>query len=116
MVTGRPDYRSEAAKAWRGLYSTAAWKRKRREQLTREPLCRFCLERGEVTEAKVADHIKAHKGDLDLFYFGELQSLCVPCHNATKQQIEARGYSCVAGLDGYPLDPNHPFNKPRKAA
>jgi hypothetical protein len=25
--------------------------------------------------------------------------------------IELRGYRCDIGLDGFPTDPNHPFNR-----
>lgn len=95
-------------KRWYGL---KAWKDRRKDQLTREPLCRFCLAMNRVTEAKVADHITPHRGDPDLFWFGELQSLCITHHNVAKQQIEVRGYSSAADEFGYPLDPNHPANK-----
>jgi hypothetical protein len=44
---------------------------------------------------------------------GELLSLCVPCHNATRRQIELRGYHTDIGFDGFPTDPNHPFNRVR---
>jgi hypothetical protein len=37
--------------------------------------------------------------------------LCEPCHNSAKRQIELRGYRCDVGIDGYPIDPNHPFNR-----
>ena len=61
--------------------------------------------------ANVADHIVPHRGNLDLFWEGELQSLCEPCHAITKQRRETVGYDCAAGLDGYPLDPHHPANR-----
>ena len=57
------------------LYGTASWVRRSRMQLRIEPLCRMCLERNQVVPATVADHIIPHKGDLDAFYHGELQSL-----------------------------------------
>jgi hypothetical protein len=25
--------------------------------------------------------------------------------------MELRGYRCDVGMDGYPIDPNHPFNR-----
>lgn len=110
-MSKRRDSRSTKAQAWRGWYSLAAWKARRLDQLTREPLCRMCLEDGHTTAATVADHIIEHKGDPDLFWHGELQSLCKTHHDATKQQIEKGGYSSAADLDGYPTDPNHPANK-----
>ena len=91
--------------AWHHLYRTAAWKRLRQAQLSAEPLCRFCLITEDVTEATVCDHIKPHKGDLDLFYDPRnLQSLCKHHHDSAKQSIE-RGKKIVTyDLDGYPIE------------
>jgi 5-methylcytosine-specific restriction endonuclease McrA len=95
------------------FYKTARWQRLRKLQLQRRPLCKFCLERGIVTVANVVDHVTPHRGDWTAFVTGELQSLCEPCHNSGKRQIELRGYRTDIGLDGYPTDPNHPFNRAR---
>ena len=84
-----------------------------RSQLERHPLCKFCLERGIVTAANVVDRVTPHRGDWNAFVLGELQSLCEPCHNSAKRQIELRGYRCDVGIDGYPIDPNHPLNRAR---
>ena len=89
-------------------YHRAPWRKLRRAQLGREPFCKFCLARGVVVLADVADHVEPHRGDFNSFVLGELQSLCAPCHNGTKQQIEHRGYSTAIGEDGFPIDPNHP--------
>ena len=93
------------------FYKTARWQRLRKFQLMEHPLCKFCLQRGIVTAANVVDHVTPHRDDWTDFITGELQSLCAPCHNAAKRQIELRGYSCDVGVDGYPIDPNHPFNR-----
>jgi hypothetical protein len=69
------------------------------------------LERGRVTAANVVDHVVPHKGDWTAFCTGKLQSLCEPCHSSTKRQIELRGYRYDIGLDGFPTDPIHPFNR-----
>ena len=97
--------------AWQSFYTTARWQRLRKFQLLQQPLCKFCLERGIVTRANVVDHVTPHKGDWTDFITGELQSLCEPCHNSAKRQIELRGYRYDVGIDGYPIDPNHPFNR-----
>src|SRR5215471_2739471 len=89
---------------WDGFYKTARWKRLRKLQLTQHPLCAFCLERGIVTAANVADHVVPHGGDRHAFVTGKLQSLCEACHNTTKRQIELHGYRIDIGLDGYPTD------------
>lgn len=98
---------------WSGFYHTARWQRLRRAQLREHPLCKFCLEIGRVVPATVVDHVEPHHGDWMAFCMGKLQSLCEPCHKATKRQIELHGYRIDIGLDGYPLDPRHPFNRAR---
>jgi 5-methylcytosine-specific restriction protein A len=89
------------------LYHTARWLNRARLQLRQQPLCRMCLAQGVVEAASVADHIIPHRGDEKLFWFGELQSLCTPHHNRSKQQLETRGYHSDIGIDGWPLDPGH---------
>jgi 5-methylcytosine-specific restriction endonuclease McrA len=42
---------------WDRVYKTARWKRLRKHQLARHPLCKFCLELGVVTAANVVDHV-----------------------------------------------------------
>jgi hypothetical protein len=76
----------------------------------------MCLNQGRVTEAKVADHIVPHKGDLLLFYNGALQSLCESHHNRTKKQLELHGYTHEVGEDGWPAHPLHPSNRTRVGA
>lgn len=71
----------------------------------------MCAAEGVVTVATVADHVLPHKGDMHLFFYGKLQSLCAAHHNSTKKQIEQHGSHTTIGLDGYPTDPNHPVNK-----
>ena len=97
--------------AWDSFYRTSRWQRLRGHQLRVHPVCKFCLERGIVTAANVVDHVTPDRGDWNAFVLGELQSLCEPCHKSTKRQIELRGYRTDIGIDGYPIDPNHPFNR-----
>ena len=96
---------------WHGFYTTARWQRLRRHQLREHPLCKFCLAQGRVVPATVVDHVVPHRGDWTKFCTGALQSLCDLCHKSTKKQIEQQGFCCDVGLDGLPLDPNHPFNR-----
>ena len=99
--------------AWDALYSTARWARLRRHQLQEHPLCKFCLERGIVELATICDHVEPHRGDRTAFFTGALQSLCKPCHDCAKKQLEMRGYRTDVGLDGWPLDPRHPVYRAR---
>lgn len=98
------DYRSDEAKAYRKLYNTAAWKKRRLAQLTAEPLCCYCDLQGITALAQVADHVIPHRGDLTLFYYGELQSLCHTHHSSVKQVEEQTGVKAVLfDKDGYPV-------------
>lgn len=110
----RHDHRSAEAQAYRAWYNQARWKGphgRRAEQLEREPLCRMCSAAGRTTAATVADHVVPHKGDARLFWDGELQSLCGPHHDSTKQAEEKRGYTVGCDAEGRPLDPRHPWNR-----
>lgn len=77
---------------WVKWYKTANWRRLRLWQLRREPICKFCKRNGTLTEADTVDHVKPHKGNIDLFFSRDnLQSLCKSCHSSSKQRIEKRG-------------------------
>jgi 5-methylcytosine-specific restriction enzyme A len=96
------------------LYSSAKWRRVRTLQLLHSPLCVLCLKRGITTPATICDHITPHAGDVNEFWLGPFQSLCGQCHNSAKKFEENRGYLPDIGLDGFPVDPRHPANAPRR--
>jgi len=86
----------------------------REHQLRIEPLCRLCDQRGLVVPATVADHIVDHCGDWNQFRLGELQSLCEECHERKHNRLgPALRVSKAVDDNGLPIDPRHPFNKPR---
>ncbi len=97
-----------AVSAYKHLYNTKAWYRLRYAQLTRVPMCEFCAKRRKVQPAQVVDHIKAHRGDERLFYDpANLQSLCKPCHDSVKQQMEKSGIERGCDENGIPVDAAH---------
>lgn len=98
------------------LYKTARWQAVRASQLASEPLCRFCLAQGRITPATVCDHVTPYRGDVKSFWEGPWQSLCATCHSSEKQSEELRGYRLAIGLDGFSIDPRHPFNGGRSGA
>jgi 5-methylcytosine-specific restriction endonuclease McrA len=101
----------------RDWYQLQRWRNLAKAQLRREPLCRYCREHGRVEPGRVADHVTPHSGDWNAFLTGELQSLCINCHNSAKQQEEAQGFKREFNRDGYPLDPNHPaYDNAQRAA
>ena len=95
----------------RRLYDSVRWRKRRKRQLTSELLCERCHARGKIVLATVAHHRVPHKGNPELFWNGELSSLCKACHDGEAQQQEKRGYSTTIGQDGWPLDPLHPANR-----
>lgn len=106
--------RSREAQVYRRLYSTARWRRTRAAQLAAYPLCAACTRAGFVTAATVCDHVRPHKGDEALFFDpSNLQSLCAPHHDSSKQREESLGYSGEADEFGWPVDCRHPANKLR---
>ena len=66
-----------------------------------------------MTPATVADHFPAHNNDYTAFVRGPLRSLCAACHD-NLQGFTHRGYSLEIGVDGYPIDPRHPWYRGAK--
>ena len=90
-------------------YGRVGWRKRAKHQLAVEPFCRMCAEDGVSVAATVADHVEPVGDDMRKFYYGPLQSLCKPHHDAAKKRDERRGFSTRIGVDGMPTDPNHPF-------
>ena len=107
-------WRTEEAEEYRKLYRTKQWKMLREQALLRDAFrCQRCgcfLKRGRShPQSAVVHHIKAHKGDPDLFFdIGNLQACCWTCHSGVIQSEEVLGYSKEIGADGWPTDDNHP--------
>jgi 5-methylcytosine-specific restriction endonuclease McrA len=98
---------------WRRWYSSVVWKKQASYQLRIEPLCRLCEAEGRVVVATIADHVVHHDEDWNRFRLGKLQSLCGACHARKHGRAPPLGYSLEIGADGWPIDPQHPANKPR---
>jgi 5-methylcytosine-specific restriction endonuclease McrA len=103
-----PKLKKNHDRGSRDWYQKQRWRNRAKHQLRVEPLCRLCLQRGIVTAATVCDHVQPHRGGVNKFWLGELQSLCKPCHDRDKKFLERRGYLPDVGPDGWPLDPRHP--------
>ena len=88
------------------------WQQARVHFLRAHPLCRMCEARGKLTAASVVDHVIPHKGDVSRFWDEDnWQALCKPCHDAGKQSQDRTGRIRGCDANGYPLDPNHPWNR-----
>lgn len=80
------------------------WKRLRDSHLIAHPFCVYCERAGDTTVAHVVDHITPHKGDRALLSDPKnLQSLCYPHHNSTKQREERGKPRPRIGIDGLPI-------------
>lgn len=114
-VTGLAAFLFMAAAAYKHLYNTKAWHRLRWHQLQNHPLCVMCESQGNTAAATIVDHIDAHRGDeIKFFDPTNLQSLCKRCHDSVKQQLEKSGVLRGCSTAGWPLDPNHHWNRVRR--
>jgi hypothetical protein len=68
-------------------------------------MCAMCKARGVDRVATVAHHVHKHDGSYELFWHGELESLCPSCHDSDMQRIESggRGRGRV-DVDGWPIE------------
>jgi hypothetical protein len=92
------------------FYNSGLWKKRRADQLAREPLCIECLKAGRAEPARAVDHCIPHQGSWNSFRTGKLQSLCFQHHNSGKKREENRGFSCQIDAHGIPVDERHPFH------
>jgi len=67
------------------------WRKLRAKRLTNEPLCRTCLEQGNITPATQVDHIKP-RADGGEDVYENTQSLCAPCHTAKTAEENRRRF------------------------
>src|SRR5580698_2605496 len=97
---------------WGHLYNTPRWRKLRAEHVHAHPTCAMCMEQGFDTTATIVDHRRPHRGDTRLVFDPDnLQSLCNPHHDSTKQWTENRGVEPGCDADGNPLDARHPWNR-----
>lgn len=82
---------TEERKAFKSMYQQPMWKQLRNTQLSKQPLCQCCLNKGRVTAALHVDHVFPwNKIGKAYFYNNLFQSLCHECHSA-KTALEQKG-------------------------
>lgn len=82
---------AESGPPWKAWYKTARWQALRWSCLIRDGFtCRKCGRLEGNSSKLVADHIKPHRGNPDLFWDPDnIQTLCAePCHSSIKQAEE----------------------------
>lgn len=99
------------------IYSSARWRRLRKQKLAASPLCEAHQEMGEVVVATVVDHrIPIRMGGKPFPSLAGLRSLCWPCHSAKTARGPEAGAAKTTkprrgcNADGSPLDPAHPWH------
>ena len=99
--------------SWHKLYSRKAWVTLRHLVYIRDlGICQICKKAVSLNHkhrhAFIADHIKAHKGDEELFFdIDNVQCVCKSCHDSVKQSHERGGNAKVKqtiGVDGWPIE------------
>lgn len=70
------------------LYRKSRWKLKSERFRRANPMCAYCLKRGDLQLSEVADHAIPHKGDEESFWNGPLVALCKSCHDSAKRREE----------------------------
>lgn len=75
---------------WYNLYTSSKWRAARKLFLQSNRYCVYCDQTGLRTLASIVDHIRAHKGDMKLFWDSKSnwQPLCKPCHDTHKKREE----------------------------
>ncbi len=106
-----------AGRDFKHLYNSAEWQSLRMQVFIRDMfICQMC---GQPTyrvanskqacnrkRSPVADHIKPHKGNVELFFDpNNIQTLHKYCHDKHKQKLERGGKQRPeTGLDGWPKE------------
>ena len=89
------------------VYDLQQWRRVRREQLTKEPLCRHCKAHGISKPASQVDHIQRINDGGAWFDDDNLQSLCHECHSRKTAREDGKVLRSGCDVNGLPLDGQH---------
>ena len=91
-ASATPGRARDRIDTWRKWYNSSRWRSLRWDVLVAAHFtCARCQQAGDSPDM-VADHVRPHRGDRDLFFDREnLQCLCAHCHNSDKQREERAG-------------------------
>lgn len=90
-IDKRREYDRNHRPAYHAWYNTARWKQARRSFLTYNSLCVHCLQANRYTVATIVDHIKPHKGNIELFWLvSNWQALCKRCHDIKTASVDSK--------------------------
>ena len=90
-TVGKSHTRKTARNMYHGLYG-GRWRGQRRQFLSINPLCVYCLKTKKTVAANVVDHIIDHKGNILRFWDqSNWQALCKRCHDTKTGQQNGFG-------------------------
>jgi len=69
------------------FYESPAWRRLRKIQLGRYPMCQLCMAQGKAVPAVIVDHIIEIKDGGAALDLDNLQSACRQCHNTKTASV-----------------------------
>lgn len=97
----------------RGFYQSPEWLKTRRLVLNRDRYrCVMCGASVAAKGQPRVDHIVPLKQDYDRrFDLTNLRTLCPTCDNARHRGKSFKEAEHGVSASGFPLDPNHPWNK-----
>jgi len=82
---------NKSSRPFKHLYNTSRWRRQREQYLIEHPFCEECKRNGVLTASAIVDHIKAHKGNEELFWKkSNWQALCKECHDRKTAKKDGR--------------------------
>jgi 5-methylcytosine-specific restriction protein A len=87
-----------------GPYNASRWRKRRRHHLMAHPLCEICEAEGRAVVADIVHHRQDHHGNVEVFWFGALQSLCREHH----EKLHGRNHKVQIGIDGLPIKQEAP--------
>jgi hypothetical protein len=106
---------SSNPKPWAALYHTRRWeKRSRRNLQLFKHICQECLKNGKTEPAILSHHLHEYQASFSEleFWYGPLTALCRNCHCEIHGfNTKTRDFEIDIGVDGFPIDPAHPFWK-----
>jgi 5-methylcytosine-specific restriction protein A len=113
MKTHKPNKPGKAHTTYKPKARTlslksAAWRRLRAQVLAEQPLCPLCAARGWTVPAVDVDHID---NDGDNNARTNLVGLCHSCHALKTAQDMGKKVNWGCDLNGWPLDPGHPWHE-----
>lgn len=111
MKPPRKDRHQRGTAAERGY--DKAYFRARAIHMKQHPWCEMCAKKGKWVKAEHCDHTETVRARPDLRLDPKnFVSLCAPHHDLLTMAFDAGDLRGAVDVNGYPLDPSHPWAQP----